>query len=137
MKSIMHDKKDRTCYLCMMLHGDDSRKENLQEHHVIYGNGRRKLSERYGLKVYLCLHHHTYGSSEEAVHSNAEVSKILKKKAQEAFEEKYSELSFLKIFGKSYTDDSAWQQSCEECGEKAEVDGFRWIEGVENMDGKW
>lgn len=137
MKSIMHDKKDRTCYLCMMLHGDNSRKEILQEHHVIYGNGRRKLSEKYGLKVYLCLYHHTYGSSEEAVHSNAEVSEILKKKAQEAFEEKYPDLSFLEIFGKSYTDASAWQQSCKECREAAGVDGFRWIEGAGNLDGKW
>ena len=41
MKSIMHNKADQTCYLCMMLHGDYSRK-TVQEHHTIFGSGRRK-----------------------------------------------------------------------------------------------
>lgn len=101
MKSIMHDKKDQTCYLCMMLHGDYSRK-TVQEHHVIFGSGRRKLSEKYGLKVYLCLWHHTEGK--ESVHRNAEMANLLKAEAQEAFEKKHPEESFLKVFGKNYRD---------------------------------
>ena len=62
MKSIMHDKRDRTCYLCMMLHDDDSMKAVLQEHHIFGGTANRKISERYGIKVYLCLDHHLTGT---------------------------------------------------------------------------
>lgn len=113
MKSIMHNKADRTCYLCMKLYEDYSRK-TVQEHHVIFGSGRRKLSERYGLKVYLCLWHHTAGN--EAAHMNAEIANMLKAEAQKAFEEKYPEEDFLKIFGKNYRDidTSKRQQVCKE-----------------------
>lgn len=99
MKSIMHEKQDGTCYLCMMLHSDFSRKLT-QEHHVIFGNANRKLSERYGLKVYLCLEHHEVG--EEAVHINAENALLVKKEAQKAFEKRWPELDFRKIFGKNF-----------------------------------
>lgn len=60
MKSIMHDKKEGTCYLCKRLCGDYYRKTT-QEHHAIFGTAGRRLSERYGLKVYLCMEHHTTG----------------------------------------------------------------------------
>lgn len=101
MKSIMHDKKDGTCYLCMLLHEDYSRKQT-QEHHVFYGTANRKLSEKYGLKVYLCHAHHTYDGSKEAVHRNHEIDIRLKILAQTEFEAKYPVLSFRAIFGKDY-----------------------------------
>ncbi len=99
-KSIMH-RKDGTCFLCQTLRGDDSIKQTY-EHHVIYGTGRRRLSEQYGLKVYLCLHHHTEGP--EAVHRNTEIDKILKQAAQITFERRYGPEKYMEAFGKSYLD---------------------------------
>lgn len=85
-KSIMHNKQDGTCYLCIMLNRDYDRRYNLEEHHVIEGNPGRKLSEHYGLKVYLCMEHHR--TSKEAVHKNEENRRKLERAAQEAFEKK-------------------------------------------------
>ncbi len=100
MKSILHDKEDRNCMLCMMLHGDISQKAVLQEHHVFYGSSFRKLSERNGLKVYLCLEHHVAGK--EAVHSNKANDKQLKQYAQLVFEEHYGHERFMEIFGRNF-----------------------------------
>lgn len=135
MKSIMHDKKDGTCYLCMMLHNDDSIKEVRQEHHIFGGTANRKLSERYGLKVYLCLNHHLAGT--EAVHKDAKVAILLKQKGQRTFEERFPDLDFMKIFGKNYlTDDEPRQQACIE---PAAAAGGRVqeINGVSGMDEGW
>lgn len=99
MKSIMQ-KKDGTCYLCQKLHGDSARKIVVQEHHCIHGTSNRKNSTKYGLLIYLCNEHHIYGS--EAVHANPLMNLKVKKEAQEAFEKKYPDLDFIKIFGKSY-----------------------------------
>lgn len=99
MKSIMHPKTDRTCYQCMKLHGIYEPMNNLEEHHVLGGVANRPLSEKYGLKVYLCMGHHR--TSPEAVHVNAELAAELKKDAQIAFEKAYPELDFKEIFGKS------------------------------------
>lgn len=116
--------------MCMMLHGDHSRK-TIQEHHVIYGTANRRLSEKYGLKVYLCLYHHEEGP--EAVHKNAKMSLILKIQAQRAFQKKFPALDWMKIFGKNYDiegrerEPARWQQ--------ASTPGFMMLsqeEGVEN-----
>lgn len=136
MKSIMHNKKDRTCYLCMMLHGDNSIKAVLQEHHVIYGNGKRKLSEKYGLKVYLCFFHHEYDGGKEAVHRNTEISEMLKQEAQRTFEKKYPELNFREIFGKNYIATDR-QQFCEKADTTAGVEGYQKIDGLLGMDIDW
>ena len=96
----MHNKQDGTCYLCLLLNGDGSTRGNLQEHHVMSGTANRKLSERYGLKVYLCLRHHTAGVM--AVHNNAFLQNLLRRKAQEAFEKKYSHEKWMEVFGRNY-----------------------------------
>lgn len=110
MKSIMHDKNDGTCYLCMLLHGDYSRKTT-QEHHVFYGTANRRLSEKYGLKVYLCLAHHEYGP--EAVHQNREICLMLKRTAKKAFVQRWPELDLRSVFGKDVPDETNRQQSHE------------------------
>ncbi len=99
-KSIMQDKETGQCYLCRILHGDYSIKSVRQEHHVMGGTANRRLSEQYGLKVWLDPEHHLYGP--EAVHKNAEVAEILHREAQRAFERNYPDLDFRKIFGKNY-----------------------------------
>ena len=96
----MHPKEDRTCYLCMKLHDIYDTQVNLEEHHVFGGVANRPLSEKFGLKTYLCIGHHR--TSKEAVHMNADVAAVLKKDAQIAFEREYPELSFKDVFGKNY-----------------------------------
>lgn len=95
-KSIMQDKKE--CYECRRIF-DISKQSNLECHHVIGGYGKRNLSEKYGLKVYLCRYHHTGNGG---VHKDKEFTQRLHIKAQEAFEKNYPDLDFLKIFGKRY-----------------------------------
>lgn len=114
-KSILHDKTAGTCYLCIKLHGDYSWKRT-QEHHVIFGWANRKLSEKYGLKVYLCDAHHEHGK--EAVHVNADIANDLKAEAQRAFQRKNLNLSFREIFGKNYIDDGDRQEAEKELTEE-------------------
>lgn len=134
MKSIMHNKKDRTCYLCMMLHGDDSMKTVLQEHHIFGGTANRKMSERYGLKVSLCLDHHLTGT--EAVHRNAKVAVLLKREGQRAFQKRYPNMDFMKTFGKNYlTDEDVQRQQA--CERPAAAAGVQRIDGIQDMDERW
>lgn len=103
-KSIMQDKESGQCYLCRLLHNDYGIKRIREEHHVMGGVANRKLSEKYGLKVYLDLAHHRHGP--EAVHKNAEVANLLKKEAQKVFTRTYPDLDFREIFGKNYLTES-------------------------------
>lgn len=97
-KSIMQ-KKDGTCYLCRKLYNGDWNQE-VEEHHVMFGTADRKLSEHYGLKVYLCLGHHR--NSAEAVHRNKKNDLILKEDAQKAFMENYPDRDWMEVFGRNY-----------------------------------
>ncbi len=99
-RSIMHNKEDGTCYLCMMLNDDYSTWTYLEEHHVFGGWANRRLSEKFGLKVYLCLEHHQTGKN--AVHMDKTVRMKLQQRAQKAFMEKYPDKNFMSIFGKNY-----------------------------------
>ena len=92
LKSIIQ--KNKECYVCGTTY-------NLHSHHIYFGNPWRKLSEKYGMKVYLCWQHHegTYGVHGKHGH---DLDMKLKKKGQEVFEEYYSELEFKDIFGKNY-----------------------------------
>ena len=96
----MHDERDRTCYLCMLLRDDYDTRKDLQEHHAMPGTANRKLSERYGLKVYLCMEHHTAGPY--AVHNNIKLQRLLQANAQMAFERKYSHKEWMDIFGRNF-----------------------------------
>lgn len=98
-RSIMHDKHDGTCYLCMLLNNDYARRTGLQEHHVEFGTAGRKKAEHYGLKVYLCMEHHTAGPA--AVHNNREHAELLQRRAQEIFEQKYPHEIWMREFGRN------------------------------------
>ena len=101
MKSILQKNKDY-CYLCSILNGDNSYKPDTEEHHIFPGNPNRKLSERYGLKVYLCIRHHRTGP--DAVHKepNRGNDLLLKQIGQQAFEKRYPFKDFRQVFGKNY-----------------------------------
>lgn len=98
-KSIMQKKGSKVCMLCMLLEHNLNPHNYLEEHHVFCGVNRRN-SESYGLKVYLCEKHHTYG--ENAVHQNKEVDLMLRRLGQQAFERKHTREEFMRIFGKNY-----------------------------------
>lgn len=98
MKSIMQQ-NDGYCYLCMKLNNDYGPKFT-EEHHAIMGTANRRISEKYGLKVYLCEYHHRLGP--EAVHVNRANSLVVQMDAQEAFEKHFPDLNFRAIFGKNY-----------------------------------
>ena len=99
--SILHDKKSRTCYLCIMLHDNWSEHSTLQEHHVFSGPNRTN-SEENGLKIYLCRDHPVYGP--EAIHNNARIRHEVQRMAQREFERHHSHKEFMKIFGRNNLD---------------------------------
>ena len=93
-KSILQTEKD-SCFFCGSHHW-------MEEHHVFGGNGRRKLSEKYGLKVYLC--HCCHNEPPKGVHHNSETRKALQQFAQEKAMGHYRWTvdDFRSIFGKNY-----------------------------------
>ena len=98
MKSIMQE-KGSTCYLCEM-EGKCYTHAYLEEHHIFPGKPNRKKSEKYGLKVYLCLRHHR--GNKEGVHFNRENFTKIAVAGQKKFEEIYSRDKFIEEFGRSY-----------------------------------
>lgn len=67
-------------------------------HHCIFGRFR-KLSDKYGLIVPLCRECH------ERIHKDAKKALMLKQIAQGAFEQKYGEGEFRRIFGINFFDE--------------------------------
>ena len=96
-KSIMQDKKE--CYLCRKFYNLEMQ-VGLEEHHIFGGYANRKLSDKYGLVVWLCQKHHNTPPS--GVHFNQANMEILRKDGQRKFEETHSRQDFCKIFGRNY-----------------------------------
>lgn len=91
MRSIVNN--ERQCLICETTY-------NLHQHHIFFGAGRRKISDKYGCWCYLCARHHNM--SNEGVHFNSVLDRKLKQYTQKRFNEVYPELDFLRIFGKNY-----------------------------------
>lgn len=81
----------RYCYVCG--------RYGTEIHHIYFGVGNRKLSEKYHCVVGLCPYHHR---GNKGVHQNRELDLMLKKTAQEAFEAHYPNIDFLAVFGRNY-----------------------------------
>ena len=92
-KSILQKGKD-SCLMC-------GSNQWIEEHHVFSGS-RRKLSEKYGLKVYLC--HFCHNEPPRGVHHNSDARKAVQQFAQEKAMGHYqwSVDDFRSIFGKNY-----------------------------------
>ena len=89
--------KEKVCFICNAF----APTFPIHKHHVIHGTANRKLSEQYGLWVYLCDKHHNM--SNDGVHNNFPFDVVLKKYAQEKFEQVHGDRAdFIRIFGKSY-----------------------------------
>ena len=70
--------KEKQCYICHSPY--------VEEHHIFFGTANRKLSEKYGLKVWLCPEHHR---GRFGVHHFKYLDDVLKDTAREKFEETY------------------------------------------------
>jgi len=72
----------------------------LHKHHI-FGGANRKLSEQYGLYMYLIPEYHNMSNA--GVHFNREFDLRLKREAQVKFEQQYGNREkFIEVFGKSY-----------------------------------
>lgn len=102
MRSIMQSDRE-LCYLCGKPEywNSNGMYEKLEEHHVFSGPNR-KLSEKYGLKVYLHgITCHREGA--DSAHKNKIVRKALQAAGQKSYESVHgSREDFVKIFGKNY-----------------------------------
>lgn len=83
---------DRECFICKTTLG-------IEEHHVFFGRGLRRLSEIHGMKVYLCYLHHR---GPKGVHFNRDLDLYLKRIFQQRFEESHTRAEFMEIFGRNY-----------------------------------
>lgn len=94
MKSIIQNKKE--CFICRTNYDAET-----HEHHIFEGTARRKQSEKYGLKIWLCHRHHTT-DPRYSIHYQKQLDLELKQLAQKKFEESHSCEEFIKHFIKSY-----------------------------------
>lgn len=90
MKSIIQSEKE--CWVC-------GKTRYLEEHHCMGGNPNRKNSEKYGLKIWLCLEHHR---GQTGVHNDQALCDFVHQVAQQAFEKEHSREEFMTIFGRNY-----------------------------------
>ena len=91
MKSIIQDRKE--CIICGSW--------NVEDHHIFFGAAKRKISEKYGLKVWLCPTHHR-GTNGVHGKNGHKLDMQLKELGQKAFEWKHTREEFLERFGKNY-----------------------------------
>lgn len=90
-KSIMQTGK--YCYNCGIETG-------LHLHHIYYGTGKRKISDKNGFTCWLCWRCHN------AVHDGSSaLGTLLKVECQMVFELEHSREEFMKIIGRNYLDD--------------------------------
>ena len=85
----------KKCYVTGRADGHD-----LQLHHCIYGNGKRKLADKYGLTVWLVTAYHT---GDRGVHNgNTALDMELKQLAQREFIQIYGYARWMQEFGRDY-----------------------------------
>lgn len=80
------------CFLC-------GKTVTLERHHVFGGTANRKLSEKFGLWVWLCHECHT---GTEGAQYIKEKNQNLKRLGQIAFEARHSHDEWMQIFRKNY-----------------------------------
>ena len=86
--------KEKVCMVCRTT-------RNLESHHI-FGGARRKISEKYGLKVWLCHEHHT---GNNGVHFNKDMRLELQKEAEKAYILRHSFKEWMERYGKNYLEE--------------------------------
>ena len=84
--------KKKRCWVCGVDHG-------LEIHHIFGGVANRRISEKYGLKVWLCAEHHR---GDNGAQYNHELNRELKRQAQAAFETIYGHDKWMALIMKNY-----------------------------------
>ena len=90
-KSIMQNAKE--CYVTGSPQG-------LHKHHIFEGTANRRLSEKYGMWVWLRTDWHNM--SDYGVHFDKALDIRLKIEGQRKFEKRYAHDKFMEVFGKNY-----------------------------------
>ena len=75
------------------------RTDNLEKHHIYFGNPLRKLSDKYGCWIWLTAEEHRGNNSP---HQNRTVDLKYKRECQEEFEALYGHEKFMEVFGRNY-----------------------------------
>lgn len=88
--SILQSEKE--CWFC----GGHVR---LEEHHIFAGVANRRISEKYGLKVWLCNKDHT---GKDSAQYDPQKNLELKQEAQRKFEALYSHDMWMRLIRKNY-----------------------------------
>lgn len=94
---------DKKCFIC----GRNGRGDRLERHHQhIFGGANRKLSEKYGLVVWLCGER-CHRTGKYSSHQNADVADYLHRYGQKKAmrEQGWDKQMFILIFGKNYLDE--------------------------------
>lgn len=88
----------RECFLCRANGNGDP----LERHHI-FGSANRKLSEKYGLVVYLCGDR-CHRNGDYAAHRNADTAELLHRYGQKKAmrEQGWTVEQFRNVFGKNY-----------------------------------
>ena len=93
MNSIISNEKK--CFLC-------GTTRCLERHHIVFGAGRRKLSEEDGLWVWLCHSHHN--EPPHGAHFDRELDLYLKRTAQQEYEKTHTRQDWMKRYGRNYAE---------------------------------
>ncbi len=83
---------ERECYLC-------GKRIGLEKHHIMSGTANRKLSEKYGLWVWLCHDCHTGKGGAQYERSIGDRLKMI---AQREFEKVHGHDMWMDLFRKNY-----------------------------------
>lgn len=70
--------------------------QSLERHHLIFGRGRRELSEKYNLVDWLC------GRCHRKVHMQRNLMDWSKQEGQKRFEKEYGREEYMRVFGRNY-----------------------------------
>ncbi len=91
METILQNKKE--CFIC--------KSPYVEEHHIFFGTALRKISEKYGFKVWLCAEHHR-GTNGVHGKNGKKLNHYLKRCCQSKYEETHTREDFIKIIGKNF-----------------------------------
>ena len=93
MNSILQNEK--RCYVCGGVN-------NLALHHCIYSTGKRALSDKYGLTIWLCYKHHN--GSDKGIHFDKQLDLRIKQMAQQECmaQNNMTMDQWMKIFRRNY-----------------------------------
>lgn len=74
--------------------------QSVHKHHIFFGTGYRKWSEKYKMYTYLCQYHHQ--DSKQGIHFNRKFDLEVSKRYRDIFILKWGENEFERVFGANF-----------------------------------